>query len=65
MVRYVLYDFGGGGFLLTQRAADLAGYFGISVGHMRRLLRGGVVYYRGCVIGRNLVVSRCRHAGRF
>ncbi len=64
-VRYVLYNGVTGEFILTQRAGDLAIYFGISLGHMRRLL-GGVAFlaYRGCFICRDVVVGRCRHRGR-
>ncbi len=64
MVRYALYSVDRGEFVLTQRAGDLAAYFGISVGHMRRLLRGGVRYYRGCYLGYGVGIGRCRHLGR-
>ena len=64
-VRYVLFNRDRDEFLLTQRAGDLAEYFGISLGHMRRKLYGvGVLEYRGCVIWRDVDVGRCRHVGR-
>ena len=64
-VRYAMFDRQRGEFLLTNRAGDLAKYFGISVVHMRRMLGGvGVLEYRGCRIERDVVVGKCRIRGR-